>query len=143
MWMGPLVLSLFFLELGWLPGPAEPDAAFALLLPSLVVGTHLMAMLSRMTRSSLVEVLREDFMTTARAKGLPEWLVVVKHGLRNALLPVITVAGLQFGGLARRRHHHREGVRAAGAGHAPARGHQRAQLSRWCRARCWSSRSAT
>ena len=99
MWMGPLVISIFFLELGWLPGPAEPDAAFALLLPSVVVGTHLMAMLSRMTRSSLLEVLREDFMTTARAKGLPEWLVIVKHGLRNALLPVITVAGLQFGAL--------------------------------------------
>ncbi|HWM85182.1 MAG TPA: ABC transporter permease [Kofleriaceae bacterium] len=99
MWMGPLVIFIFYVQLAWLPGPAEPDAGFALLLPSIVVGTHLMAMLSRMTRSSLVEVLREDFMTTARAKGLPEWLVVLKHGLRNALLPVITVAGLQFGGL--------------------------------------------
>jgi len=99
MWMGPLVIILFFLQLAWLPGPAEPDAAFALLLPSIVVGTHLMAMLSRMTRSSLVDVLREDFMTTARAKGLPEWVVILKHGLRNALLPVITVAGLQFGAL--------------------------------------------
>jgi ABC-type dipeptide/oligopeptide/nickel transport system permease component len=58
-----------------------------------------MAMLSRMTRSSLVEVLREDYMTTARAKGLPEPVVIMKHGLRNALLPVITVAGLQFGAL--------------------------------------------
>ncbi len=58
-----------------------------------------MAMLSRMTRSSLVEVLREDYMTTARAKGLPESVVILKHGLRNALLPVITVAGLQFGAL--------------------------------------------
>jgi ABC-type dipeptide/oligopeptide/nickel transport system permease component len=99
MWMGPLVIAIFYVQLGWLPGPAEPDAAFALLLPSVVVGTHLMAMLSRMTRSSLVEVLGEDFMTTARAKGLPESLVVLKHGLRNALLPVITVAGLQFGSL--------------------------------------------
>jgi ABC-type dipeptide/oligopeptide/nickel transport system permease component len=99
MWMGPLVIFVFFIQLAWLPGPAEPDAAFALLLPSIVVGTHLMAMLSRMTRSSLVDVLREDFMTTARAKGLPEWVVILKHGLRNALLPVITVAGLQFGSL--------------------------------------------
>ena len=64
-----------------------------------MIGTHLMAMLSRMTRSSMVEVLREDYMTTARAKGLPGWRVLLKHGLRNALLPVITVAGLQFGAM--------------------------------------------
>jgi ABC-type dipeptide/oligopeptide/nickel transport system permease component len=99
MWMGPLLIFVFYVQLAWLPGPAEPDAALALLLPSIVVGTHLMAMLSRMTRSSLVEVLREDYMTTARAKGLREPVVILKHGLRNALLPVITVAGLQFGAL--------------------------------------------
>jgi ABC-type dipeptide/oligopeptide/nickel transport system permease component len=97
--MGPVAILLFFVYLGWFPGPAEPDAPLALVLPSVVVGTHLMAMLSRMTRSSLVEVLREDYMTTARAKGLPGWLVIVKHGLRNALLPVITVAGLQLGAM--------------------------------------------
>ena len=99
MWMGPLLIFIFYVQLAWLPGPAEPDGLVALLLPSIVVGTHLMAMLSRMTRSSLVEVLREDYMTTARAKGLPEWRVILKHGLRNALLPVITVAGLQFGAM--------------------------------------------
>lgn len=99
MWMGPLLIFVFYVQLAWLPGPAEADASLALLLPSIVVGTHLMAMLSRMTRSSLVEVLREDYMTTARAKGLPEPVVILKHGLRNALLPVITVAGLQFGAL--------------------------------------------
>jgi ABC-type dipeptide/oligopeptide/nickel transport system permease component len=99
MFMGPILIIVFFIFLGWLPGPAEPDAAYALLLPSVVVGTHLMAMLSRMTRSSLVEILGEDFITTARAKGLPERIVLVKHALRNALLPVITVAGLQFGAM--------------------------------------------
>jgi ABC-type dipeptide/oligopeptide/nickel transport system permease component len=99
MWMGPLFLSIFFVDLGWLPGPDEPDAPLALLLPSVVVGTHLMAMLSRMTRSSMVEVLRDDYVRTARAKGLPPAVVVMKHALRNALLPVITVAGLQFGSL--------------------------------------------
>lgn len=99
MWMGPLLIFVFYVQLAWLPGPAEPDAPLALLLPAVVVGTHLMAMLSRMTRSSLVDVLREDYMTTARAKGLPEAAVILKHGLRNALLPVITVAGLQFGAL--------------------------------------------
>lgn len=99
MWMGPLLIMLFFVNLGWLPGPAETDAAFALFLPSVVVGTHLMAMLSRMTRSSLVDVLDEDYMRTARAKGLPSSVVLLKHGLRNALLPVITIAGLQFGAM--------------------------------------------
>lgn len=99
MFLGPVIIIIFFVHLGWLPGPAEPDAALALLAPSVVVGTALMAMLSRMTRSSLVEVMDEDYMRTARAKGLPERLVILKHGLRNALLPVITVAGLQFGAL--------------------------------------------
>ncbi len=99
MLMGPVFIVVFFIYLGWLPGPAEPDQPLALVLPSIVVGTHLMAMLSRMTRSSLVDVLGEDYMTTARAKGLPRTTVVLKHGLRNALLPVITIAGLQFGAM--------------------------------------------
>jgi ABC-type dipeptide/oligopeptide/nickel transport system permease component len=99
MWMGPIVIYLFYVQLGWFPGPAEIDRPFALFLPSVVIGTHLMAMLSRMTRSSLLDVLREDYMQTARAKGLAPTVVVVKHGLRNALLPVITIVGMQFGGL--------------------------------------------
>ena len=98
-WMGPMAIAVFFLGLGWLPGPAEPDAPLALLLPSLVLAVHFMAMLARMTRSSLLDVLGEDYLRTARAKGLPRWMVIVKHGLRNALLPVITVAGMQFGSL--------------------------------------------
>ncbi len=97
--MGPLALVIFFDQLSWLPGPAEADAPFALVLPSIVIGTHLMAMLARMTRSSLVEVLDNDYIRTARAKGLGERVVLIKHALRNALLPVITVAGLQFGSL--------------------------------------------
>jgi peptide/nickel transport system permease protein len=99
MWMGPLAIFVFFVQLAWLPGPGESDARFALVMPAIVVGTHLMAMLTRMTRSSLLEVLGEDYVRTARAKGLPTAHVVVKHGLRNALLPVITVAGIQFGSL--------------------------------------------
>lgn len=99
MWMGNLALAIFFVDLAWLPGPAEPDAPLALLLPSVVVGTHFLAMLSRMTRSSLVEVLGEDYIRTAAAKGLSRRVILFKHGLRNALLPVITVAGLQFGAM--------------------------------------------
>jgi ABC-type dipeptide/oligopeptide/nickel transport system permease component len=98
MLLGPVMLLVFFIWLGWLPGPTETGLA-SLVLPATAVGLHLMAMLARMTRSSMIEVLNEDYVRTARAKGLPEGRVLVGHALRNALLPVITVAGLQFGSL--------------------------------------------
>ena len=80
------------------PG-AFTSALRHLLLPTLVLGTVPMAVIARMTRSSLLEVLREDYMRTARAKGLSPARVVIVHGLRNALIPVITVVGLQTGAL--------------------------------------------
>jgi ABC-type dipeptide/oligopeptide/nickel transport system permease component len=98
MLLGPVLLLVFFIWLGWLPGPTE-TGLMSLVLPAMSVGLHLMAMLARMTRSSMIEVLHEDYVRTARAKGLPERRVLVGHALRNALLPVITVAGLQFGSL--------------------------------------------
>ncbi len=98
MMFAPLLVFWLFVTLGWFPGPTELGPA-AIVLPAMAVGTHLMAMLARMTRSSLVEVLGEDYVRTARAKGLPERDVLFRHALRNALLPVITVAGLQFGSL--------------------------------------------
>jgi len=97
MMFAPLLLFVFFLTLRWFPGPHELGLR-ALVLPALAIGLHLMAMLARMTRSSMVEVLGEDYVRTARAKGLGERRVIV-HALRNALLPVITIAGLQFGSL--------------------------------------------
>jgi ABC-type dipeptide/oligopeptide/nickel transport system permease component len=98
MLFAPLLLLVFFIWLGWSPGPTETGFG-SIILPAIAVGLHLMAMLARMTRSSMIEVLGEDYVRTARAKGLPERRVLIGHALRNALLPVITVAGLQFGSL--------------------------------------------
>jgi peptide/nickel transport system permease protein len=99
MWLGPLLLALFYIGLQWLPGPADQSGIASLILPAIMLGTHLMAMLARMTRSSLLEVLSEDYVRTAQAKGLSSAAVVLRHALRNALVPVITVAGIQFGSL--------------------------------------------
>jgi ABC-type dipeptide/oligopeptide/nickel transport system permease component len=96
--LASLLVLVFSADLAWLPGPTELGAS-ALILPAIAVGTHLMAMLARMTRGAMLEVLGEDYIRTARAKGVPEWRVLFVHALRNALLPVITVAGLQFGSL--------------------------------------------
>jgi peptide/nickel transport system permease protein len=98
MMFAPLLILWGFITLGWFPGPTEVGPR-AIVLPAVAVGTHLMAMLARMTRSSMVEVLGDDYVRTARAKGLAEVRVLFVHALRNALLPVITVAGLQFGSL--------------------------------------------
>jgi ABC-type dipeptide/oligopeptide/nickel transport system permease component len=99
MWLGPLLLAIFYVHLKWLPGPADSAGVAALILPAIMLGTHLMAMLARMTRSSLLDVLSEDYVRTARMKGLSSTAVVLRHALRNALVPVITVAGIQFGSL--------------------------------------------
>jgi len=98
MMFAPLLILWGFIGMGWFPGPTEVGP-HAIVLPALAIGTHLMAMLARMTRSSMVDVLGEDYVRTARAKGLPEGRVVFLHALRNAILPVITIAGLQFGSL--------------------------------------------
>ena len=97
-WMGPLLILLFSLWLGWFPVSGKNGIA-SLVLPAFTLGTALAAILSRMIRSSLLEVLNEDYIRTARAKGLSEGSVILHHALRNALLPVITLMGLQLGAL--------------------------------------------
>ncbi len=97
-WLGPLLIWVFSLQVEWFPvgGRAGPAS---LVLPAITLGTALAAILSRMTRASVLEVLSEDYVRTARAKGLPARTVLFKHVLRNALVPVITVIGLQLGAL--------------------------------------------
>ncbi|MDX1252665.1 MAG: ABC transporter permease [Gammaproteobacteria bacterium] len=97
-WLGPLLILVFSLWLGWLPVSGREGMA-SLVLPALTLGTALAAILSRMVRATLLETLGEDYVRTARAKGLAEHAVVLRHALRNALLPVITVLGLQLGAL--------------------------------------------
>ncbi|MFO8059371.1 MAG: ABC transporter permease [Bacillota bacterium] len=95
-WMGLLLILLFAVRLGWLP-VAGSDTPQHLVLPAFTLGVGSAAILARMTRSSLLDVLQEDYVTTARAKGLHSRIVLYKHALRNAFIPVITMMGLQFG----------------------------------------------
>jgi peptide/nickel transport system permease protein len=126
-WLGLIVIGLFYYQLGWFPGGGRLDTFVAppptrtglyvvdsvvaldlealrsslihLVLPSVTLGYFSTAVIARMTRSSMLEVLGQDYMRTARAKGLAERLIVVRHGLRNALIPTVTVIGLTFGSL--------------------------------------------
>lgn len=95
-WLGPMLILLFSLWLGWFPVSGR-DGIASLVLPALTLGTAMAAILSRMIRATLLEVLGEDFIRTARAKGLSEREVIGRHALRNALLPIITLLGLQLG----------------------------------------------
>lgn len=126
-WSGPLLILLFAVFLDWFPtsgrlmtrihSPPEItgllivdsiikadvglfiDAVWHLFLPAMVIGIYSMALISRMMRSSMLEVVRQDYMRTARAKGQGSKITLMKHGLRNALIPVVTVIGIQFGSL--------------------------------------------
>jgi ABC-type dipeptide/oligopeptide/nickel transport system permease component len=104
-WTGMLFTLLFSLYLGWFPaiGGGDPDNVFSrvlhLVLPATAIGITASAITARMTRGSILEVLNEDYIRTARAKGVAEFKVFCKHALRNALVPVITVVGLNIGRL--------------------------------------------
>jgi glutathione transport system permease protein len=94
--LGMVLMQLFSVQLGWLP-TVGADSWRHYILPSLTLGAGVAAVMARFTRSSFIDILKEDYVRTARAKGLGELPVVFKHGLRNALIPVVTMMGLQFG----------------------------------------------
>ena len=96
--LGPLLMIIFSIELGWLPVSGR-GSMIHLILPSLTLGMAMAVILTRMIRSSLLETIHEEYIQTARAKGLSEQRVWLKHALRNSLLSVITILGLQFGAL--------------------------------------------
>jgi peptide/nickel transport system permease protein len=95
-WLGLMLVVLFSIMLKWLPAGGTGSWQHVIL-PSITLAAFVVAFIARMTRSTLIETLSQDFTTTARSKGLPEKVVIVKHALRNALIPIITVVGLQFG----------------------------------------------
>jgi peptide/nickel transport system permease protein len=97
-WLGLLLIFVFSLHLAWFPATGGGDL-YHLVLPAITLGTIAAAIIARLTRSSMLEVLGQDYVRTARAKGLAWWGVVVRHALKNALIPVITIFGLQFGNL--------------------------------------------
>lgn len=103
--LGPILIVIFSISLGWLPVSGANNGASKLidwhyiLLPAVAMGASLAAILTRMVRTAMLEELGQDYIRTARAKGLSEWRVVCRHALPNALVPIVTVVGLQFGAL--------------------------------------------
>jgi len=97
-WLGLILIYVFALVLRWLP-PSGFDGTRSLILPAITLGTALAALVTRQLRSGMLEVLRQDYVRTAQAKGLADRLVIGKHALKNALISVVTVIGLQIGAL--------------------------------------------
>jgi len=95
-WLALMLQLLFSVHLGWLPSTGR-GTLLHLILPSMTLGMASAGLIARITRSSMLEVLRQDFITTARSKGLAEKVIIYKHALKNALIPVVTIMGLQFG----------------------------------------------
>jgi len=95
-WLGLMLILFFSVGLGWFPSTGRAGLN-TLVLPAITLSTYQMAVIARMTRSSMLEAIQQDYIRTARAKGLAEWAIIYGHALKNALIPTVTIAGLQFG----------------------------------------------
>jgi ABC-type dipeptide/oligopeptide/nickel transport system permease component len=98
-WLGLILIYLFSFRLGWLPATTDPNSFARLVLPALALGAGSAAIIARLTRAGMLDVLGENFVVTARAKGLRERAVILRHALRNATIPVVTIIGLQLGAM--------------------------------------------
>ncbi|ONI37943.1 peptide ABC transporter permease, partial [Candidatus Epulonipiscium fishelsonii] len=98
-WLGLILILTFSIELHWLPATFQDGNWISIVMPAIVLGTGMSASVARMTRSSMLEVKHSDYVLTARAKGLSESKVVLKHILGNAMIPIVTMIGMQFGGM--------------------------------------------
>lgn len=96
-WFGLILILIFALQFGWFPSGANTQGFKSLILPAITVGARLAGVITRTTRSSMLDVIRSDYLRTARAKGVSERTVILKHALRNALIPIITISGIQLG----------------------------------------------
>jgi ABC-type dipeptide/oligopeptide/nickel transport system permease component len=97
-WMGILLIMVFAVQLDWFPTSGRGGLEY-LVLPAVTLGVHFTALLARLTRTSMLEVLGQDYLTTARAKGLGERAIILRHALKNAAIPIVTLVGLQLGTL--------------------------------------------
>lgn len=95
-WLGLMLIVIFAAGLGWFPS-SNFETWGALVLPAVTLSANSLAMITRMTRSSMLETIRQDYIRTARAKGLKESVITIRHALRNAMIPIVTTVGLQFG----------------------------------------------
>ena len=94
-WLGLLLIILFSLKLGWFPSGGD-TGFLSIILPAITIGTGHVAIITRTTRSSMIDVIHQDYLRTARAKGVPEKYVIRKHAFKNALIPIITIIGTQL-----------------------------------------------
>ena len=97
-WLGMMLIFIFSLSLGWLPVTSGTNLQ-RLLMPAFTLGLYSTAVTSRLTRATLIQALRQEYITTARAKGLREFVVITRHALRNSLIPVVTIVGVELGNL--------------------------------------------